>query len=83
MAAMRTALHEALHLSPISKVLISTDAQRTPELYWLAARWARRTLEAVLNQTTRGGDLSAAEADWAAGRLLWHNAHELYGRGEG
>ena len=82
-AAMRTALHEALHLSPISKVLISTDAQRTPELYWLAARWARRTLEAVLNQTTRGGDLSAAEADWAAGRLLWHNAHELYGRGEG
>ena len=81
-AAMKTALHEALHLSPISKVLISSDAQRTPELYWLAARWARRTLEAVLDQTTQDGDLSAAEADWAAGRLLWHNAHGLYGRGE-
>ncbi len=82
-AAMRSALHEALHLSPVSKVLISSDAQRTPELYWLAARWARRTLEAVLEQTTRDGDLSAAEGHWAAGRLLWHNAHELYGQGEG
>jgi uncharacterized protein len=77
-AAMRGALHEALHLSPISKVLISTDAQRTPELYWLAALWARRTLGEVLGQTTQDGDLSPAEADWAAGRILWHNADELY-----
>ena len=77
-AAMRSAVHEALHLSPISKVLISTDAQRTPELYWLAALWARRTLGAALDQTTQDGDLSPAEADWAAGRILWHNANELY-----
>lgn len=78
--AMRTALHEALHLSPVSKLLISTDAQRTPELYWLAARWARRTLGQVLRQTVADGDLSAAEAQWAAGRLLWHNADGLYAR---
>ena len=47
-AAMRTSLEEALHLSPISKLLISTDAQRTPELYWLAARWARRCAQCAL-----------------------------------
>ena len=35
---MRTALHEAMHLAPITKVLLSTDAQRTPETFWLAAR---------------------------------------------
>ncbi|MFC4456239.1 amidohydrolase family protein [Deinococcus sonorensis] len=77
-SAMQTALHEALHLSPISKLLISTDAQRTPELYWLAARWARRTIGAVLSQTVALGDLTKAEADWAASRLLWDNAVELY-----
>jgi predicted TIM-barrel fold metal-dependent hydrolase len=76
--AMRTSLHEALHLSPVSKLLISTDAQRTPELYWLAARWARRTIGAVMQQTVQDGDLSAAEAEWASERLLWSNAAELY-----
>ena len=79
-AAMRGALHEALHLSPITKVLISSDAQRTPELYWLAARWARRTLSQALRQTVEDGDLSAAESQWAAERLLWSNASELYAR---
>ncbi|MGY2894788.1 amidohydrolase family protein [Deinococcus sp. UYEF24] len=77
-AAMRTSLQEALHLSPVTKLLISTDAQRTPELYWLAARWARRTIGAVTWQTVQDGDLSAAEATWASERLLWSNAAELY-----
>ncbi|ULH17062.1 amidohydrolase family protein (plasmid) [Deinococcus sp. KNUC1210] len=77
-AAMKTALHEALHLSPISKLLISTDAQRTPELFWLAARWARRTLGTALEQTVQDGDLTSIEAEWAAERVLWSNAAELY-----
>ena len=46
--AMRTSLHEAMHLAPITKVLLSTDAQRTPETFWLAARWGRRVLGQVL-----------------------------------
>lgn len=77
-AAMRTSLEEALHLSPISKLLISTDAQRTPELYWLAARWARRTISAVMRQTVQNGDLNSAEADQASEQLLWSNAAALY-----
>ena len=77
-AAMRGAMQQALHLSPVSKLLISTDAQRTPELYWLAARWARRTVAAVMTQTVQDGDLTSEEAHWAARRLLWHNARELY-----
>ena len=77
--AMRTALHEALHLAPVTKVLLSTDAQRTPETFWLAARWARRALGAVLETSTADGDLSAGEAEWAASRILFDNAAELYG----
>jgi uncharacterized protein len=76
--AMRTALHEAMHLAPITKVLLSTDAQRTPETFWLAARWGRRVLGDVLDATIADGDLSADEADWAASRILFHNAAELY-----
>ena len=77
-AAMRASLQEALHLSPVTKLLISTDAQRTPELYWLAALWARRTIGTVMQQTVQDGDLSITEAEWASERLLWSNAAELY-----
>jgi len=76
--AMRTALHEAMHLAPITKVLLSTDAQRTPETFWLAARWGRRVLEQVLEASAADGDLSIAEAEWAADRILFANAADLY-----
>jgi hypothetical protein len=75
---MKSALHEALHLAPVSKVLFSTDAQRTPELFWLAAKWSRRVLADVLEATVQGGDLSESEAEWAAERILHANAAELY-----
>ena len=78
--AMRTALHEALHLAPVTKVLLSTDAQRTPETFWLAARWGRQVLGQVLEATVADGDLlSGIEARWAASRILFDNAAELYG----
>jgi uncharacterized protein len=78
--AMRTAVHEALHLAPITKVLFSTDAQRTPELFWIAAKWGRKVLADVCEHTVGAGDLSAAEAEWAAARILSGNAAEIYGR---
>jgi hypothetical protein len=79
--AMRTALHEALHLAPITKVLLSTDAQRTPETFWLAGRWGRRILGQVLDSTVEDGDLSPGDAEWAASRILFENARDLYGPG--
>ena len=79
-AGMRAAVHEALHLAPVTKVLFSTDAQRTPELFWLAARWGRRTIGAVLDRTVADGDLDEAEAVWAAARILHGNAAALYAR---
>ena len=77
--AMKTSVYEALHLSPISKVLFSTDAQRSPEIYYLACRWGRKALGDVLAQTVQDSDLTEQEALWAAERILQKNASELYG----
>jgi len=76
--AMRTAVLEALHLSPLTKVLYSSDAQRTPEMFWIAARWGRRVIGQAIDQTVHDGDLTADEGAWAASRMLHDNAAELY-----
>ncbi len=76
--AMKTSAREALHLAPISKVLFSTDAQRSPEMYYLACHWGRKVLAEVLLQTVRDGDLTETEAMWSAERILQKNAAELY-----
>ncbi len=76
--AMKVSMHEALHLSPISKVLFSTDAQRTPEIFYLAAKWGRKILGDVLDETVANGDVTVSEAMWAAERILQQNSAELY-----
>ncbi|MCS7067242.1 MAG: amidohydrolase family protein [Meiothermus sp.] len=77
--AMRTALHEATHLAPLSKVLFSTSARHSPEMFWIAARWGRRIVAQVMEQAVYNGDLTNDESEWAAQRILSHNAGELYG----
>jgi predicted TIM-barrel fold metal-dependent hydrolase len=81
--AMRTALHEATHLTPISKVLFSTSASHSPEMFWIAARWGRRILAQVLEQAVYNGDLTNGETTWAAERILYRNAAGLYGSSAG
>mgnify|MGYP005851205469 CR=1 FL=1 len=76
---MQAALAEALHLAPTTKILMATDASRIPELFWLGARAARRTVAAVLEQVAAAGELTAEEAVRVAGQLLWDNAAALYG----
>lgn len=67
------ALREALELAPASKLLYASDAARTPELYWLAARSWRRTLSNVLPEL-----LPEDEAEEAARLILRENARGLY-----
>jgi hypothetical protein len=66
------ALREALELAPVSKLLYASDAARTPELYFLAAKWWREALAEVLPE------LLGDDAQWAALRILRENARELY-----
>ena len=65
-------LRQALELAPVSKLLYASDAARTPELYYLAAKWWREALAEVLPE------LLGDEAEVAARRILRENALELY-----
>jgi predicted TIM-barrel fold metal-dependent hydrolase len=65
-------IRQALELGPVSKLLYASDAARTPELYYLAAKWWRDALAEVLPE------LLGDEADSAARRILSENALEVY-----
>jgi predicted TIM-barrel fold metal-dependent hydrolase len=67
------ALREALELAPFSKLLYASDAARTPELYFLAARWWREALAEVLAES-----LPTEEAEEAGRAILRENALALY-----
>ena len=66
-------VRQALELAPVSKLLYASDAARTPELYYLAAKWWREALAAVLPEA-----LPPDEAEDAARRILRENALGLY-----
>jgi hypothetical protein len=66
-------LREALELAPVSKLLYASDAARTPELYFLAAKWWRESLAETLAEA-----LPADEAEAAGRAILRENALELY-----
>ena len=68
------ALAEALELAPVSKLLYASDAARTPELYYLAAKWWREALAEALTEA-----LPPDEAERAGRAILRENALELYG----
>jgi hypothetical protein len=65
-------LRQALELAPFSKLLYASDAARTPELYYLAAKWWREGLAEVLPE------LLGDDAEEAAKRILRENAIDLY-----
>jgi uncharacterized protein len=68
------AIREALELAPVSKLLYASDAARTPELYYLAAKWWREALAEVLPDLLDGDD--AADAGT---KILRDNARSVYG----
>src|SRR5205823_8206668 len=67
-------VRQALELAPVSKLLYASDAARTPELYYLAAKWWREALAEVLPEL-----LDADDAADAGAKILRENALELYG----
>ena len=58
----------------MSKLLYASDAARTPELYFLAAKWWREALAEVLAEA-----LPPDEAAQAGRAILRENALALYG----
>jgi uncharacterized protein len=70
---------QAFSLTPVTKILFSTDAYSIPEIFWLAARWGRWGLSVVLDELIALGAYSQDEALEAAGQVLGRNAAGLYG----
>src|ERR1044071_892592 len=69
---------QALSLTPVSKILFSTDAYSIPEIYWLAARWGRWGLSQVLDELITLGAFTQEEALDSAHQILHGNAEKLY-----
>ncbi len=67
-------VRQALELAPSSKLLYASDAARTPELYFLAAKWWRDALAEVLAEA-----LPPEEAEQPGRAILRENALALYG----
>ena len=78
-AEIPTILRQLLGLTPTSKVVYSSDASQIPELFWLAARWGRRGLAAVLDELVALGALDAGQALAIGRQVLGGNAAGIYG----
>jgi len=78
-AGMRFVVRAFLELTPLSKIIFSTDAHLIAELFYLGAHWGRRVLADALEEAVVNGDLTAREAERAAERILRGNAARLYG----
>jgi predicted TIM-barrel fold metal-dependent hydrolase len=69
---------QAISLTPMSKILFSTDAYSLPDIYWLAARWGRWGFAKILDELIEIGAFTQAEALEAAHQILHGNAEKLY-----
>jgi hypothetical protein len=70
---------QALSVTPLSKVLFSTDAYSIPDIFWLAARWGRWGLAKVLEELVVVGAFTQAEALESARQIFHGTAARLYG----
>lgn len=71
-------LIEVLSLAPASKLLYGSDVGGLPELFGLAADWARAALGEALGWLVERGGMSHDEAQAAGRQILSENAVALY-----
>jgi predicted TIM-barrel fold metal-dependent hydrolase len=71
-------LRSVFALAPFSKLLFGTDAYRSPDLQWIAARATIDAMALVLDEFVRQASLTERAAMSAAAMVLAGNARELY-----
>jgi hypothetical protein len=72
-------IHEAFGLTPLTKILYSSDAFSIPEIFWIANKWGRAALEKVLTEIVQVGALTVAQARRAGEQILNGNSRQVYG----
>jgi hypothetical protein len=75
------ALETILGTAPAAKVLHGSDEAGEPEMFWLAARLTRRSLERVLARFVERDDLTTAEAEAFGRMVLGDNTRRVHGLG--
>ncbi|KAK6005439.1 hypothetical protein QM012_007081 [Aureobasidium pullulans] len=73
-----TILRQCMEVTPISKLLFSTDAHHFGEVYWLALKQFREAFEKVLVDYVENDDLTAEQAIEAAKDIYFNNAKRVY-----
>jgi predicted TIM-barrel fold metal-dependent hydrolase len=71
-------LAEALELTPLHKMMYSSDAFGLPELHYLGAAGFRRDIQTVTSAFVADGAWSEADAGRAIGLIGWQNAARVY-----
>ena len=73
-----TIVRQALELTPMSKILWSTDGHLQAETYWLANVQGREALEKIFTELVQEDDLTVDQAIRAVEDILFHNSNKLY-----
>ena len=77
-SGMQNIIKQLIELAPTSKLMYSSDAYLIPDLYYLGAKWGRKILGQVLDESIKDGDLTIKEAEEIAIAILRENAIQLY-----
>ena len=77
--AFDRALEDLLAVAPASKILLGSGQHNIPEIAWLAAHTARRSLSGVLDRLVGEDLISSGQARRIAEQILFRNACDLYG----
>ncbi|KAM0717420.1 hypothetical protein Q7P37_007272 [Cladosporium fusiforme] len=73
-----TIVRQALELTPISKILWSTDGHLQAETYWLANVQGREVIEKVFVEMVEAADLTVDQAIEAVKGIFFDNSNILY-----
>jgi predicted TIM-barrel fold metal-dependent hydrolase len=77
-ALSRAVIAETLELVPFGKLLFASDAFGLPELYLLGAHLFREGLTSVLDELTKQGAMTAADAYRVTALVTHENARRVY-----
>lgn len=71
-------IRQSMEITPLSKLLYSTDAHHFGEVYWLANKQFRHAFEKVLVDYVKNDDLTVQQAIDAAKDIYFNNSQRIY-----
>ncbi|EJT97637.1 glutamine synthetase/guanido kinase [Dacryopinax primogenitus] len=77
----RDIIRQMMEITPMTKLLWSTDAHHHPECYYVSTRQSREALFEVISEFVQRGELSIAEAVDGVQKMLFHNSNKAYNLG--